>query len=213
MALPKAPCGTHLRARRARRRGGCGKRAPSFVGLARLDGIDRRRQPGAARSLHWVLQAVCNEPRGTRSRHRRSGGSSQCSARSRRGSARVAHRQLERAGSKARVAAFKIATQSTVASDTVNSRGSVKESSACRLLPSQFATCNGDGSFNLLTSIPWLGHVETTSRRSCCNSNCCTCRLHATKHVQCACRIRLARVDHSRLWREQPAASGCVRAS
>ena len=88
LGLPQAPGGPRLRRGGARRRGRRREPAPQSQRLARLDGPDRRRHPGAAGPLHRLLRALRHQPRGARRTTRRAGRSAQRRARGRPGGGR-----------------------------------------------------------------------------------------------------------------------------
>ena len=68
LELPQAPRQARLWPGRPRRRGRHRGLAARPLRLARLDGPDRRRRPGPARSLHRLLRALRDEPRRARRR-------------------------------------------------------------------------------------------------------------------------------------------------
>ena len=71
LGLSEAPRRPRLRPGGARRRRRHRGLAPGALRLARLDGPDRRRRPGAARPLHRLLRALRHQPRHARPRPRR----------------------------------------------------------------------------------------------------------------------------------------------
>ena len=68
LGLSEASRGSRLRSGGARRRRRHRGLAAGALGLARLDGPDRRRRPGPARPLHRLLRALRDQPRRARPR-------------------------------------------------------------------------------------------------------------------------------------------------
>src|SRR5450830_828200 len=90
--------GSHLRRGGARRRGRHRRRAAWPVGLAGLDGHDRRRRDGEAGPVYRLLRIVCREPPGAGRGCRVSGGSAECGAGGGRGSGGIAGGEIVGAG-------------------------------------------------------------------------------------------------------------------